>query len=145
MQEAAREQVVARQEELKNMPSLREQQDSRLKQKRKDEENKNAIASPTPAKKQAPVDSEAFNKFLERNMANLQTAKLNITDMKEWKKKNRVDPDTKVFIIKGGYGDVKRALKSRGWVENKERDSPCFDFLWTLMTKDVPNNDLQAH
>jgi hypothetical protein len=24
-----------------------------------------------------------------------------ITDMKEWKKKNRVDPRTKVFIVKG--------------------------------------------
>lgn len=145
MQEAAREQVQARAEEIKNMPSLREQQDSRLKAKRKDEENKLALASPTPAKKQAPVDTEAFNKFLERNMTMIKPVNLNITDMKEWKKKNRVDPETKVFIIKGGYGDIKRALKSRGWVENKERDSPCFDFLWTLMTKDVPNNELLSH
>ncbi len=78
-------------------------------------------------------------------MTMIKPVNLNITDMKEWKKKNRVDPETKVFIIKGGYGDVKRALKSRGWVENKERDSPCFDFLWTLMTKDVPNNELLPH
>ena len=52
-------------------------------------------------------------------MTMIKTVSLNITDMKKWKKKNRVDPDTKVFIIKGGYSDVKRALKSRGWVENK--------------------------
>jgi len=31
--------------------------------------------------------------------------------MKEWRKKHRVEPETKVFICKGGYGDVKRALK----------------------------------
>ena len=72
-------------------------------------------------------------------------AKLNITDMKEWKKKNRVDPDTKVFIVKGGYGDVRRALKARGWVENKDKESPCFDFLWTLMTKDVIHGELSSH
>lgn len=61
-------------------------------------------------------DPEAFNNFLERNKTLLKAGKLNITDMKEWKKKNRVEPDTKVFIVKGGYGDVKRALKRRGWV-----------------------------
>ena len=31
--------------------------------------------------------------------------------MATWKKKNRVDEHTKVFIVKGGYGDVKKALK----------------------------------
>ena len=62
--------------------------------------------------------------------------------MKEWKKRNRVEPDQKVFIIRGGYNDVKQALKSRGWVQNKDKESPCFDFMWTLMTKDVPHNAL---
>lgn len=75
----------------------------------------------------------------------LAPAKLNITDMKEWKKKNKVDPDTKVFIVKGGYGDVKKALRARGWVENKDKESPCFDFLWTLMTKDVVHAELSSH
>ena len=66
--------------------------------------------------------------------------------MKEWKKRHRVEPHQKVFIInKGGYGDVKKALRSRGWVENEDRESPCFDFLWSLMTKDVAFNDLQPH
>ena len=31
--------------------------------------------------------------------------------MATWKKKNRVDEDTKVFIVRIGYGDVKKALK----------------------------------
>jgi len=130
------------------MPTLREQQDSRLKKSRKDEDGDRQVAlnSPTPAKpKPAPQDSEAFNNFLERNKNYIKNVQLNITDMKEWRKKNRVDADTKVFIIKGGYGDVKRGLKARGWVENKEKDSPCYDFLWTLMTKDVQHKDLQPH
>lgn len=101
------------------------------------------MTSPTPAKPRNTVaDAEAFNNFLERNKTMMKAVSLNITDMKEWKKKNRVEPETKVFIVKGGYGDVRRALKQRGWVENKDKDSPCFDFKWTLMTKDIPHNDL---
>jgi tubulin monoglycylase TTLL3/8 len=65
--------------------------------------------------------------------------------MKEWKKKNRVDEATKVFIVSGGYGDIKRALKKRGWVENKDRDSVCFDLKWTLKTKDIDVNKLEEH
>ena len=57
----------------------------------------------------------------------------------------RVEPGTRVFIIKGGYRDVKDALKSRGWVHNKDRESPCFDFLWTLKSVDVPHNQLSNH
>ena len=65
--------------------------------------------------------------------------------MKEWKKKHRVTEDTKVFICVGGYGDVKRALKSRGWVENKDLESKCFDLKWTLRTKDINTNALENH
>ena len=50
------------------MPSLREQQDSRMKNRGEGEGNEVAIASPTPAKPPKPVDPEAFNNFLERNM-----------------------------------------------------------------------------
>ena len=46
------------------MPPLREQQDSRLKNRGEDGD----VASPTPAKPPPkPVDPEAFNNFLERN------------------------------------------------------------------------------
>lgn len=138
---------MERAEQIKNLPSLREQQDSRLKKKRQvEEEHKTEqVSSPSLAKKPLAVDTEAFNNFLERNKQMMAPAKLNITDMKEWKKKNRLEPDSKVFIIKGGYQDVRKALKARGWVENKDKDSPCFDFLWTLMTKDVNHNDLSAN
>lgn len=49
----------------------------------------------------------------------------------EWKRNNDVDPKTKVFIIKGGYHDLRAALLERGWVENTEWQSTCFDIKWT--------------
>lgn len=82
--------------------------------------------------------------FIDRNVPTNQIF-LNITDMATWKKKNRVDEQTKVFIVRGGYGDVKRALKQRGWVENKDKESVCFDLKWTLKTKDIDTNTLMAH
>jgi len=53
------------------------------------------------------------------------------TDLAKWKKFNRLEQKTKVFIIKGGYHDLRRALVDRGWVENTDYSSPCFDFKWT--------------
>ena len=63
--------------------------------------------------------------------------------MKTWKKKHQVDEQTKVFIVSGGYGFLKKALRKRGWVENKDPDSPCFDLKWTLRSKDIDHNALK--
>ena len=38
---------------------------------------------------------------------------------------------TKIFIVKGGYRGIKDALEERGWYENDNYMSPCFDFKWT--------------
>jgi tubulin monoglycylase TTLL3/8 len=56
---------------------------------------------------------------MERNMPKLKVF-ANITDMKTWKKKNKVDEETKVFIVSGGYGFLKKSLRKRGWVENPD-------------------------
>ena len=90
---------------------------------------------PPPPKKR---DTEGF---LERNKPKGKVF-LPISDMATWKKKNRVDEKTKVFIVMGGYGDLKRALKRRGWVENKDHSSPCFDLKWTLKGKDLDHSQL---
>jgi tubulin monoglycylase TTLL3/8 len=37
---------------------------------------------------------------------------------------------------------VKKALKKRGWVENKDKDSTCFDLKWTLKSKDIDSGHL---
>ncbi|KAF4698767.1 Tubulin tyrosine ligase-like, member, partial [Perkinsus olseni] len=44
---------------------------------------------------------------------------------------------TRVFIIKGGYNDLKEALLRRGGVENPDSKSTNFDLKWTLNAKDI--------
>jgi hypothetical protein len=111
LKEQAQRKVFEQFEAMKNAPTLREQQDSRLKLQ--DEEE-----SPAKEKNNNGVTeykTQAYQSFIERNIPKNQVF-LNITNMATWKKKNRVDEKTKVFIVKGGYGDIKRALKQRGWV-----------------------------
>lgn len=79
--------------------------------------------------------------FLERNNPK-KVVFPNITDIVQWKKKYKLEDSTRVFICTGGYPDIKKALKRRGWVENKDALSPCFDLKWTLKTKDIDHNQL---
>jgi len=67
-----------------------------------------------------------------------------ITDLSEWKKKQRIDPETKVFIILGGYPDLKHSFLERGWIENPDSNSLCFDVKWTLFAKDIIYEKLQV-
>ena len=67
-----------------------------------------------------------------------------ISDLIEWKKKQRINPETKVFIILGGYGDLKHSLMERGWIENPDPTSLCFDVKWTLYAKDIIYDKLQV-
>ena len=58
-----------------------------------------------------------------------------VVDLAEWKKKNRLDPETQVFIVTGGYSGIKKALYARGWVQNPDSTSPCFDLKWVLQSR----------
>ena len=42
-----------------------------------------------------------------------------------------------MFIVTGGYPDLKKALIERGWVRNPDCQSPCFDFKYTLQLKEL--------
>ena len=52
-----------------------------------------------------------------------------------------------VFIfylyLLGGYPDVKKALKSRGWVQNPDPYSLCFDYKYALMARDIDMDGLK--
>jgi len=54
-----------------------------------------------------------------------------------WKKRNNLSPEDKVFIIKGGYNDLRQGLLNRGWVENPDVYSPCFDLKWACKVADI--------
>jgi tubulin monoglycylase TTLL3/8 len=89
-------------------------------------------------KRKVYTGDQTVDNFLERHKP--KHVFPNITDLTTWKKKNRLEDNVKVFICSGGYPDIKKALKSRGWVENKDANSPCFDFKWTLKSKDIDHN-----
>ena len=85
--------------------------------------------------------------FIQRNLNIIKKNPniITITDMQTWKKKNKIDEKSKIFIITGGYVDIRRALLKRGWIENKEKESPCFDLKWALKIKEIDFNILQEH
>lgn len=66
-----------------------------------------------------------------------------IVDIDLWIKKQRLPSDSKVFIVTGGYNDIKRSLRKRGWVENPDTRSPCFTFRWSLQNKDIDYESLK--
>ena len=58
-------------------------------------------------------------------------------DFSDWKRKNNVPADAKVFCMTGWYPCVKQALLDRGWYFNSDPDSPFADLKWTLRSIDV--------
>ena len=48
-----------------------------------------------------------------------------------------------VFIVKGGYRDIKNALLERGWVENPDKKSNFYDFKWTTKVSDINYDGLK--
>ena len=54
----------------------------------------------------------------------------------------KLDPKTKIFVCKGAYPFIREALKQRGWFENTDHTSPCFDFKWTCKSSEVWNTPL---
>eukprot|EP01028_Stygiella_incarcerata_P011745 TRINITY_DN680_c1_g2_i2.p1 TRINITY_DN680_c1_g2~~TRINITY_DN680_c1_g2_i2.p1 ORF type:complete len:925 (+),score=308.11 TRINITY_DN680_c1_g2_i2:100-2874(+) len=62
-----------------------------------------------------------------------------------WKKRHKYSEGTKVFQILGGYTDIARALKRRGWEQSKNLDSPFFDFRFVLKGRDVAYNTILPH
>lgn len=48
-----------------------------------------------------------------------------------------------MFIITGGYRDLKKALLARGWLENPDDTSYCFDFKWSLKANEIDHAKLE--
>lgn len=58
-------------------------------------------------------------------------------DLQTWKRKNGVGFNQRVFIIKGGYAELRRTLIQKGWFENEDVWSPYYDFKWTTKICDI--------
>ena len=79
---------------------------------------------------------------MERNMPKLKVI-TNITDMKIWKKRHQLEEEAKVFVVDNGYNHLKKTLKKRGWIQNKDVNSVCYDLKWLLRGKDIDYNTMQ--
>ena len=89
------------------------------------------VGQPSKAKSILPTQSSMWR---SRSKVSSMRACESLSD---WKRRMRVDNGSKVFIIRGGYVDLKIALEKMGWVENKESDSQLFDLKWTLNAKEI--------
>jgi len=38
-----------------------------------------------------------------------------LNDINYWKRKNKIEDKTKIFIVSGGYGDIRKSLIERGF------------------------------
>jgi hypothetical protein len=55
------------------------------------------------------------------------------------------DKAVKRFIIIGGFPQIRKELLDRGWVEQDDPNSLCFDLKWTLKTSEIDFSKLQPH
>lgn len=55
-----------------------------------------------------------------------------ITDFNVFRKKFKLTPDVKIFVVVGGYGTLRKALVERGWFENRDKLSPVFDLKFSI-------------
>jgi tubulin monoglycylase TTLL3/8 len=66
-------------------------------------------------------------------------------EFKVWKQRNKVPGRAKVYSICGGYEDLRRSLRWRGWIENPDPHSQFFDLRWTVKARDVHHKSLKPH
>lgn len=64
--------------------------------------------------------------------------------MSQWKRRNRIGEEQRVYCISGGHPHFKKALGDRGWVSNKDTHSTFFDLKWAQKGKDIDTGALQS-
>lgn len=96
------------------------------------------------ASDQSPVSGSAKKKTKQKQVPKtIKRIFPNVTDVGQWRKRNRLTKQTKIFKMIGNYNSIKKAFNERGWVENKDKTSPWFDLLWTLKLKDIDYESLK--
>ncbi|MDP1555142.1 MAG: hypothetical protein Q8L84_06765, partial [Hyphomonas sp.] len=100
-------------------------------------------ASKKEKKNQKPNEDEYSSEEEDDDNYNNNYKKSDTTDLNVWKTRNGYEKNVKVYIVKGGYRDVKKGLEERGWVENPDIYSPCFDFKWTCKVIDINYENLK--
>ena len=110
-----------------------------------DAEEKKRLSESVDEPEERKMTQAEMEEFLARNKSKKKQKFVKITDMAQWKKKNRIDENTKVFIVSGGYSTIKKELLARGWFRNQDTKSTCFDLKWILKAKDINHKKLEPH
>ncbi|KAL4510195.1 hypothetical protein ABPG72_010388 [Tetrahymena utriculariae] len=131
-----------------SLPEINQSQTICLEKQKSDvEQEKKAVVTSQAFFRQSSLkNTDEENEKIESKINLTKVKKLRplpfISSMAEWKKKQRIPSDSKIFIIMGGYKDFKKALLKRGWIQNPQTNSPCFDLKWTLLGKDIDYDNI---
>ena len=132
-QKRAREAAQLNQDEAKRQleVTMKQREDEKREQLEKEKQEADA--------KMVKVDVEAMvsrlSKLAEKESNSIPEAR----DFEDWKKRQGIEPETKVFSITGWYPAIKQALEERGWYYNPDRESRFFDLKWTLKSDNLKN------
>lgn len=96
------------------------------------------------AEPQKVVLSGPSEEFLARN-EKYKNQGPTITDVNQFRKRYKLEPTSKIFIVVGGYGTLKKAFLERGWFENPDRHSPVFDLKFAIKQSETCTQELQDH
>eukprot|EP00002_Diphylleia_rotans_P020500 TRINITY_DN3974_c1_g1_i6.p1 TRINITY_DN3974_c1_g1~~TRINITY_DN3974_c1_g1_i6.p1 ORF type:complete len:725 (-),score=132.85 TRINITY_DN3974_c1_g1_i6:1220-3394(-) len=99
-----------------------------------------ALSREAPGAKKLTKPGSGSAKDVRYATVNGNSVKL---DMKEWKRKKRIEEKTKVFMVNGPYPDARQLFLERGWVENTDPESPFYDFRWCLKGQDIDFKNLR--
>ncbi|CAD8054671.1 unnamed protein product [Paramecium primaurelia] len=87
-----------------------------------------------PKKKSMAIKNSQKDYEIDEDEDNSKKKKISARgyqDFSNWKKKNNVAQNQKVFIITNGYHALRDSLLDRNWAENEDAYSPFFDLKWT--------------
>lgn len=131
-------------EEKKEKIKKKAMEEARKKQEeeKKWAANKKAYVASIPNPKLDSPGPKTECNFLTKHSGLPKPSKQKINDLSLWKKANNIHAGAKIFIIQGGYDDIRQALLKRGWVENTDCTSTCFDLKWALRGTDIDYENL---
>jgi hypothetical protein len=78
--------------------------------------------------------------LVEKEKAVIQERALKLKNcytLEDWKRRNKINNDIKVFVCFPGYPDFRKALLDRGWTENKDPNSLFFDLKCGLSGRHI--------
>lgn len=78
-------------------------------------------------------------------MGNSVQYKLFLQSMAQWKRRNKISEEHRIFCLSGQHPYFKKVLLERGWLLNKDIHSNLFDLKWAQKGKDIDTSSLNPN